>query len=576
MRKIFLMSVLLIAALSISTISAADNNTQEIQTELETNTPGNSFEDIQQTINQVQNNSTITLNGTYVGKGKEITINKDLIFEGINNATLDANFKSEIFNIHHAKVIFKNLNIINAKSIKNGGAIYSTGELIISNCNFINNTSHSEYDGYFNTHNHDYELDEIGHGGAIYTEKDLTIINSRFINNIAICNTVLREMDMYYTEDIGNGGAILCKGELYLEKSNFSNNSASAIVTYNNSNAINCIFENQYSAFLILNDSTTSLINSTFKNGPYSYNYEIRSDYYSKWNLYINNCNFTNCNHGLIRVYPYGNTFINNSIFENNTFENSHYNLIEIDNYTNISNSFFINNSVKDTGILELKSYDLIHCTFINNTDATILSNGILLDDSQNPVYLFEAKIRNNFTKTYYSSGKKIIIDIINVKSKKINWNWIVDVYRNGKYFYDYWFDESITFPVSTWNVGTYNVVVKYQYPQMKTSKITFKITISKAQTIVKVPKITNKYKKSKYFKITVKNKATKNAIKNIKIKLKIYTGKNYKIHTVKTNKNGIAKFNTKSLKVGKHKVSITSGNFNYKIIGKSTITIKK
>ena len=71
-------------------------------------------------------------------------------------------------------------------------------------------------------------------------------------------------------------------------------------------------------------------------------------------------------------------------------------------------------------------------------------------------------------------------------------------------------------------------------------------VKIKKMSTIVKAPKISAKYKKTKYFKVTLKKKSNKKALKNIKLKLKVYTGKKYKIYTVKTNKNGVAKFNTK------------------------------
>jgi hypothetical protein len=39
-----------------------------------------------------------------------------------------------------------------------------------------------------------------------------------------------------------------------------------------------------------------------------------------------------------------------------------------------------------------------------------------------------------------------------------------------------------------------------------------------------------------------------------------VFTGKKYNTYTVKTNKKGLAKINTKSLKIGKHKVIISSG----------------
>ena len=117
--------------------------------------------------------------------------------------------------------------------------------------------------------------------------------------------------------------------------------------------------------------------------------------------------------------------------------------------------------------------------------------------------------------------------------------------------------------------VGKYIITASYGNHTVKNT-----LTVKKAPTTVKAPKVSGKYKKSKYFKITVKS--YKKAVKGLKLKVKVYTGKKYKTYTIKTDKKGVAKLNTKRLKVGKHKVTISSGNANYKVSGKSTITIKK
>ena len=119
-------------------------------------------------------------------------------------------------------------------------------------------------------------------------------------------------------------------------------------------------------------------------------------------------------------------------------------------------------------------------------------------------------------------------------------------------------------------DAGTYKIKISVSSSIHKGSPKTVKWTVNKLKLTAKAPKVTNKYKKSKYFKVTVKNG------KNIKIKVKIYTGKKSKTYTIKTDKNGVAKYNTKGLKVGKHKVVISSGNSNYQISAKSQITIKR
>lgn len=119
-------------------------------------------------------------------------------------------------------------------------------------------------------------------------------------------------------------------------------------------------------------------------------------------------------------------------------------------------------------------------------------------------------------------------------------------------------------------DAGVHKIQVIADNKVMKTS-----IKIDKARTIVKAPKVANKFKKSKYFKLTIKNKETKKLLSNVKVKIKVFTGKKFKTFTVETNKKGLAKINTKTLKAGKHKVIVSSGNNNYKISAKSLITIK-
>ena len=118
--------------------------------------------------------------------------------------------------------------------------------------------------------------------------------------------------------------------------------------------------------------------------------------------------------------------------------------------------------------------------------------------------------------------------------------------------------------------MGTYKII--FNNDDNDVDQITTTVKITKAKTIIKAPKVTAKHKKSKYFKASVKNKATKKAVKNTYVKVKI----DKKTYKIKTNSKGVAKFNTKKLKIGKHKVVISSGNSNYIKSAKSTITIKK
>ena len=91
-----------------------------------------------------------------------------------------------------------------------------------------------------------------------------------------------------------------------------------------------------------------------------------------------------------------------------------------------------------------------------------------------------------------------------------------------------------------------------------------------KTLTVVKAPELTKSLNESNVFKITVKNKKTKEAISHLKLKIKISD----KVYTVKTNSKGIAKFNTSPLGIGSHDVVIYSGNNKYYVSAKSAINI--
>ena len=143
------------------------------------------------------------------------------------------------------------------------------------------------------------------------------------------------------------------------------------------------------------------------------------------------------------------------------------------------------------------------------------------------------------------------------------------------------------TFKASTLNAGYYKICIHQAvfvpgpdsgcglYMITPGALKTSSLKVNKANTTVSAPQVKNKFKKSRYFKITVKHKLTKKVVKGLKLKLKVSTGKKYKTYYVKTNSKGIANFNTKNLKRGKHKVLIYSANGNFIVSKKSYIVIK-
>lgn len=102
------------------------------------------------------------------------------------------------------------------------------------------------------------------------------------------------------------------------------------------------------------------------------------------------------------------------------------------------------------------------------------------------------------------------------------------------------------------------------------------KVTVKKAPAKFKAKKLAAAKKSGKTFNVKLKNTKTKKPIAKVKISIKVFTGKKSKTYTIKTDKNGYAKLKASKLKVGKHKVVVSTAdkNLNIKSI-KSAIKIK-
>ena len=262
-KKIILVSVFLLAILTIGSVSANDNMTEELSsiddevtaeidnlnTELtEENEAEGTFADLNQLI--TDSKDSITLKHDYnfnftrdEGYKNGIEINKsNMVIDGAGH-TIDGKGLARMFNVTGTNVAFKNINFINGFTENEGGVLYITGdESSIINCSFTNNKADVE-------------------AAAIFLKStDATIMDSKFINNSAI-----------YT------GALLVKGENTiidncLFKDNFANISAGAVGWSYKKNGIikNSIFinnsaVNEGGGAIFWNNATNGqIINSTF------------------------------------------------------------------------------------------------------------------------------------------------------------------------------------------------------------------------------------------------------------------------------------------------------------------------
>ena len=286
-------------------------------------------------------------------------------------------------------------------------------------------------------------------------------------------------------------------------------------------------------------------------------------------NCVIDSCTFRN-NSGLIEDY-YALTIKNSNFLNNKAALN-----IWVYNTVNLINLTFTNSNNNVTAVYsENSNLKVTNCTFKSNIEAAIISG--------NKVSITKGNRTTNYTKvlsftndlksfyfvkyspvkfiTTYQSGKAYNVKAILGSNGKSCANVkLVLTVNLVKYECDDFFATTNSKRIASFKLSRLKVGKKKK---------------KKAGTIVYAPYVTAKAKRSNYFKVTVKNSASKKVVPNLKIKLKVYTGKKYRIYTVKTNKKGIASFNTKNLKRGKHTVVISSGNSNYIISKRSRITIK-
>lgn len=189
------------------------------------------------------------------------------------------------------------------------------------------------------------------------------------------------------------------------------------------------------------------------------------------------------------------------------------------------------------------------------------------------------AKITAAKKTAYYKQGKYFVVKVTNTKNNKPIYNAKLNirVFVTSTKYYNFngrtGANGQIKLSMDL-KPGTYNVVIIDKDSNMVAKQATSKMVIKKAPAKFSAPKVTAKKKANKYFKVKVINKKTKKIIPGVKVKVKVYTGKKSKTYTIKTNSKGIAKLSTKKLKVGKHKVVITSAN-KYVKASKKTSSIK-
>ena len=194
------------------------------------------------------------------------------------------------------------------------------------------------------------------------------------------------------------------------------------------------------------------------------------------------------------------------------------------------------------------------------------------------------AKITAKKVTAYYKDDKYLTVKLTNTKNNKAIYDakLNIKIFVSKNRYYNYkgntGMNGQIKLLLDTLKPGSYKVVVSgADSKNFNAKQVTSKIVIKKAPAKLVPKKLTAKKGAKKYFQVTVKNKKTKKVITGVKIKIKVYTGKKAKTYTLKTNTKGIAKLNVNKLKVGTHKVVVTSANkYVTAKQAKSTIKIKR
>lgn len=208
-----------------------------------------------------------------------------------------------------------------------------------------------------------------------------------------------------------------------------------------------------------------------------------------------------------------------------------------------------------------------------------VVSDLYIYEGTLEVVYPYTIVVTPMFTR--YDSGNAFTVTVVDADNNTVKGVQLMLKVYTGKTFKKYFIttnDEGVaSFDIaSTLDIGIHDVAVSSTNQNFTAKKVYTTIQVAKAKTIVNAPAVTVKFKKSDYFKVKIKNKATRKPVAKVKIKLRIFTGSKYKTFTVKTSKYGNAVFNTKDLSIGKHKVVIYTIDGRYKIGAKSVIYVKK
>ena len=638
LKALMALSAILII-IAVGTVSAEDNLTMAGEGDaLDTAVSGNTFADIQKTVSSSNDGDTVELDRiTYTGSGSPIKVSKSITIDG-KGARLDAAKKSSIMEVTSKKLTLKDISFANAKGVAlfskntellivnctftNGG-----GKLTYIPYEYLYDAD-TDYAG---IHAQGGKLSLVNSTFTSNTNANIALAVGVEDGQLDAKNTVFSSHKLDYAKMASPADLIhLDNTRSSFDNCTFKDNTVPVLYTENHSVIRDSRFANNYGEISffgnpdgkITENNVLDVINSQFTGSTHT-------TFLMMWavRLNIDGCTFTSNKESIIDSHSEVN--INNSVFTGNQAKNGAvFNTL---GKATIANSNFTGNTAQKGSIIY--NYEYVGCgekinkylTIVNSTitDSTATVEGGTIyatctninlentnittrkDSKGSQIYLMASNFKStnsthqppksdkftfkamyaSFTTTTYDSRTRFEVTIREKTEDGYgavgHVKAIFKVYTGKKYkLYYYNADnekraEAYFRITSDLSVGKHKIVVMPNSKYSTFPKKTFTLTVKKAKTIVKAKKMTAKYKKSKYFKITVKNKASGKIVPKLKIKVKVFTGKKYKVYTLKTDKKGVAKLNSKKLKRGVHKVEITSKSKNYDVSKKSSIKIK-
>jgi hypothetical protein len=162
--------------------------------------------------------------------------------------------------------------------------------------------------------------------------------------------------------------------------------------------------------------------------------------------------------------------------------------------------------------------------------------------------------------KTTYDSGVTINIKAVNRATNKPVKGVVLNVRVQGKGGARVKTGDcgKVSLDYSDSSIGRHKVGISIASRQFHSgrSKISYLI-IKQAKMSVYAPETINVYRQSDNYTVIVYNNYSLRVVKNAKVTMKVFTGRKYKTFTARTDEYGLARFNTKSLRKGKHKVAV-------------------